>query len=88
MDTLPRIYNQERKKVAQAEQVLCMIKCVMRPLQLSELLPLIAIRPGDQESNMAALPQAKTVLSACGGLVTVEHEDNNKIVKVVHYTAE
>ncbi len=88
MDTLRRISNQERKKVARAEQVLYMIECVMRPLQLRDLLQLIAIRPSDQESDMEAPPQVDPVLSACCGLVTVKDEDNNRVVKLVHYTAE
>ncbi len=60
----------------------------MRPLQLSELLRLVAIRPGDQESDMEAPPQVDPVLSACCWLFTVEDEDNSRIVKLVHYTAE
>ena len=84
--TLKRIYSQNVNKVARAEQVLDLINCAMRPLQIDELLWAVTVRPNDTQFSREALPKVDAVLSACCGLVVTDEKSG--IVRLVHYSAE
>jgi Ankyrin repeats (3 copies) len=85
-EALQRIKRQDRQKVARADQVLTLINCAYRPLQIREIQYALAVRPGDTFTDLEALPRVESVLSACCGLVVVEGE--SQVVRLVHYTTE
>ena len=85
-DALQRIRNQKVQRARRAEEILMWIAFAQRPLKLSELLCLLAIRPGDQKIVEDRLPKEELLLSACCGLVIVDEE--SQIIRFVHYTME
>ena len=85
-DALERIRHQDSRKLARAEQVLTLINCAKRPLQMSEMRQAISIRKGDTSLDLEALPKAESFISPCRGLVVVE--DESQVVRLVHYTTD
>jgi uncharacterized protein len=85
-EALQRIQRQDRQKVARADQVLTLINCAYRPLQVREIQNALAVRPGDTFTDLEALPRVESLLSACCGLAAVEGE--SQVVRLVHYTTE
>lgn len=85
-EAMQRIKRQDRQKVARADQVLTLINCAYRPLQIQEIQHALSIRPGDTFTDLEALPTVDSLLSACCGLVVVE--DESQVVRLVHYTTE
>ncbi len=85
-DALQRIHNQDRRKVIRAEQVITWICCAETLLSVDELCCALAIRFGDSQLDLEALPKTEPLLSACCGLVTLDHE--RQVFTLVHYTTE
>ncbi|RFU77494.1 hypothetical protein TARUN_4708 [Trichoderma arundinaceum] len=69
-----------------AIRVLMWITCAKRPLSTSELQHALAVKDSDEELDKDAIPQARSMVSFCAGLVTIDEESN--IIRLVHYTTQ
>jgi ankyrin repeat protein/Cdc6-like AAA superfamily ATPase len=83
---LERIWQQDVDDVDIAKKVLSWICYATRPLSVIEIQHALAIESGDTELDEEALMPEDLLISVCAGLVTVNRE--NKIIRLVHYTAE
>ncbi|KAL8802592.1 MAG: hypothetical protein Q9200_006532 [Gallowayella weberi] len=83
-ETMDRIKRQPESRSRQALQCLMLLSHVRRPLQLSELIDALAVRPGLTSVNIKYRSTRKKVLESCHGLVTVDEE--SQIIRLVHYS--
>ena len=84
--TMVRIKEQRAGFRDLATKALSWITCAMRPLTTSEFLCALAIDADKSEIDQGDLLPLSEVVSACGGLVTIDNESN--IIRLVHYTAQ
>ncbi|KAL8686613.1 MAG: hypothetical protein Q9224_005392 [Gallowayella concinna] len=83
-ETIDRIKRQPESRSRPALQCLMWLSYVQRPLQLSELIDALAIRPGLASVNIKYRSTQKKVLDSCHGLVTVDEE--SQVIRLVHYS--
>ncbi|KAH6916284.1 hypothetical protein BKA70DRAFT_1179752, partial [Coprinopsis sp. MPI-PUGE-AT-0042] len=83
--TWARISNEGRKHASLAKAVLVWVLNASRPMTISELERAVATSPDAHKFEASRVVPGSTLISLCGGLVTVEEE--SKLVRLVHYTA-
>ena len=83
---MKRIQSQDRQRVKRAAQVLSWISYATRPLTMKEIQYALAVERGDRYIVEEALPDKNLLISACAGLLSVDHESD--IVRLIHYTAQ
>lgn len=84
--TMERIRGQVHDHANLALNVLQWIVCARRPLSVSELQHALAVELGKIELDLGKLSPVKIMTSVCAGLVIVD--ENTRIVRLVHYTAQ
>ena len=67
--------------------VISWVVCCMRPLSVSELRHGLAIEEGDAEFDPEGLINNHSLTSACAGLVSIDIDEQNEQVSLVHPTA-
>jgi hypothetical protein len=82
---MERINNQNKQKKALAVKVLSWITRAKRPLTLLELRHALGVEVGMFELDQINLSDTEDIIAVCAGLVTTEEE--NGIIRLVHYTA-
>ncbi len=80
-----RVRGQEPVKTTCAFKVLSWVLFAQRPLKIEELRCALAIEENDSYPSEDALPDADSLLSACGGLIVV---DDSEVVRFIHFTAQ
>ncbi|KAL4808146.1 ankyrin repeat-containing domain protein [Aspergillus unguis] len=81
-----RIGAQLPDEVQTAKDVISWICCATRSLDTRELQHALAIEDGQTYLDEDNVPEIEDVIAVCGGLVTVDEEQN--VVRLVHYTAQ
>ncbi|EXJ72482.1 uncharacterized protein A1O5_04987 [Cladophialophora psammophila CBS 110553] len=81
---LSRVYSQPDRQTQRAKQVFTWISQATRPLSLVELQCALSVEPGDTQLESQALCDVDSLITSCGGIVTVDQE--SKTVRFVHYT--
>jgi hypothetical protein len=84
--TMNRVETQRPDQAALAKDVLQWIVCAKVPLSISELQHALAPDIEKEDLGPDDLPDADDMVTACGGLVTVDHESG--IIRLVHSTAQ
>ncbi|KAH6916395.1 hypothetical protein BKA70DRAFT_1140544, partial [Coprinopsis sp. MPI-PUGE-AT-0042] len=84
--TWARISNQIRKHASLAKAVLVWVLNASRSMTIEELERAVATSPDAHRFEPRQLVPGTTLVSLCGGLITVEEE--SRLVRLVHYTAE
>ncbi|KAK7052685.1 ANK-REP-region domain-containing protein [Favolaschia claudopus] len=69
-----------------AHKALMWVTHAVRPLSVAELCEAIAIDNADTCLNREKVPEIRTILAICNGLVTIDKELS--VVRLVHYTAQ
>ncbi|KAF4983537.1 hypothetical protein FZEAL_1072 [Fusarium zealandicum] len=85
-DTMKRIEAQFPDQAELAKDALLWIVHAKRPLETLEFRHALAVEPGAEDIEDDDLPNLQDVVTACGGLVTVDEESD--IVRLVHYTTQ
>jgi hypothetical protein len=85
-DAMLRIESQIEDRVELAKRVLAWITCAMRPLSTLELQHDLAVEESEHHLDEGNLSEIQDMVSACGGLPTVDEE--NAVIRLVHYTAQ
>ncbi|KAJ5826584.1 ankyrin [Penicillium robsamsonii] len=85
-DAQCRIEGQNPDASKLAMDVLMWITCSKRQLSSWELQEALAVEPGTLCMDKDNIPQVKTMVSVCAGLVVVDEE--SKIMRLVHHTAQ
>ncbi|KAF6806436.1 ankyrin repeat protein [Colletotrichum sojae] len=83
---MERIQGQLEDQENLAKDALSWIVCARRPLRTAELQHALAIEQGTEELDEDNVPAIEDIVSVCAGLVTVEEE--SRIIRLVHYTAQ
>ncbi|KAH6916230.1 hypothetical protein BKA70DRAFT_1395850 [Coprinopsis sp. MPI-PUGE-AT-0042] len=84
--TWARITNEGCKHTTLAQAVLVWVLNASRPMTIDELERAVATSPDTYKFEIDRLVPGATLISLCGGLVTVEEE--SRLVRLVHYTAK
>ncbi|KAL8798444.1 MAG: hypothetical protein Q9182_006651 [Xanthomendoza sp. 2 TL-2023] len=84
-ETMDRIKRQPESRIHLALPCLMLLSYARRPLQLSELIVALAVRPGLASVNIKYRSTRKKVMDSCHGLVTVDKE--SQMIRLVHYSA-
>ncbi|KAH6889058.1 ankyrin repeat-containing domain protein [Coprinopsis sp. MPI-PUGE-AT-0042] len=84
--TWTRISNEGRKHASLAQAVLIWVLNASRSMTIEELERAVATSPDTHKFEPGRLVSGSTLLSLCGGLITVE--DESRLVRLVHYTAK
>ncbi|RSM14423.1 hypothetical protein CDV31_005440 [Fusarium ambrosium] len=84
--TMRRVEKQFPDQAALAKDVLQWIVCAKVPLSVSELQHALAVDIGKEYLGPDDLPDANDMVTACGGLVTVDHESG--IIRLFHSTTQ
>ncbi|KAH6906791.1 hypothetical protein BKA70DRAFT_1150971, partial [Coprinopsis sp. MPI-PUGE-AT-0042] len=84
--TWTRISNQTRKYAALAKSVLVWVLNASRSMTMEELERAVATSPDTHKFEASRRVPGTTILSLCGGLITLEEE--SRLVRLVHYTAK
>ncbi|KAH6916361.1 ankyrin repeat-containing domain protein [Coprinopsis sp. MPI-PUGE-AT-0042] len=84
--TWARISNGGRKHTSLAKAVLVWVLNASRSMTIEELQRAVATSPDNHKFEAGRLVPETTLLSLCGGLITVEEE--SRLVRLVHYTAK
>ncbi|KAI4257361.1 MAG: hypothetical protein L6R42_005724 [Xanthoria sp. 1 TBL-2021] len=85
-EVLLRIESQNQDDRVLAEKALRWVAYTYRPLKVKALQEALAIEPGDLNFDIDAIPRIGLILDVCAGLLIYDEE--NKIVRLVHYTAQ
>ena len=85
-EAMRRIQSQNLRQSERAYQVLGWICYTLRPLQVAELQHALSVKAGDTDLDEEGLPDADTIVSVCGGLVTTDR--GRSIIRLVHYTTQ
>ena len=85
-DTLTRIESQMSGFASLARKTLMWIVYAQRELTVEELRYALAIEENSSELDEENLEDTDQIISACKGLVTLDHE--TEIVRLVHYTTQ
>ncbi|KAK2795967.1 hypothetical protein FQN50_009649 [Emmonsiellopsis sp. PD_5] len=83
---MERINEQKQGFRELAMATLQWITHAMRPLSTIELQHALAVEIGEVELDQENISEIEDILSACGGLVTVDEETS--IIRLVHYTTQ
>ncbi|KAH6906766.1 hypothetical protein BKA70DRAFT_1150947, partial [Coprinopsis sp. MPI-PUGE-AT-0042] len=84
--TWARISNQTRKYATLAKAVLVWVLHASRSMTMEELEWAVATSPDTHKFEASRRVPGTTLLSLCGGLITLEEE--SRLVRLVHYTAK
>lgn len=84
--TMRRIETQLPEQAGLAKDVLQWIVCACTPLSVSELQHALAVESGEEVLDLDNLPDAADMVTACGGLVTVDQASG--IIRLVHCTTQ
>ncbi|KAH6889029.1 hypothetical protein BKA70DRAFT_1163656 [Coprinopsis sp. MPI-PUGE-AT-0042] len=84
--TWARISNEGRKHASLAQAVLIWVLNTARSMTIDELERAVATSPDTHKFEPGRLVPGATLISICGGLITVEEE--SRLVRLVHYTAK
>ncbi|KAH6916383.1 ankyrin repeat-containing domain protein [Coprinopsis sp. MPI-PUGE-AT-0042] len=84
--TWARISNESHKHASLAKAVLVWVLNASRSMTIDELERAIATSPDTYKFEPRRLVPKTTLVSLCGGLITVEEE--SRAVRLVHYTAK
>ncbi|KAI8658210.1 NACHT domain-containing protein [Fusarium keratoplasticum] len=84
--TMRRIETQSPDQAGLAKDVLQWIVCAKTPLPVSELQHALAVESGEDDLDFDNLPDADDMVTACGGLVTIDQASG--IIRLVHYTTQ
>ncbi|KAH6906769.1 hypothetical protein BKA70DRAFT_397981 [Coprinopsis sp. MPI-PUGE-AT-0042] len=84
--TWARISNQSRKYATLAKAVLVWVLNASRSMTMEELERAVATSPDTHKFEASRRVPWTTLLSLCGGLITLEEE--SRLVRLVHYTAK
>ncbi|KAH6889038.1 hypothetical protein BKA70DRAFT_1163664, partial [Coprinopsis sp. MPI-PUGE-AT-0042] len=84
--TWSRISNEGRKHASLAQAVLIWVLNASRSMTIDELERAVATSPDTHKFEPGRLVPGATLVSICGGLITVEEE--SRLVRLVHYTAK
>ncbi|KAH6889048.1 ankyrin repeat domain-containing protein 50 [Coprinopsis sp. MPI-PUGE-AT-0042] len=84
--TWARISDQSRKHASLAKAVLVWVLNASRSMTIAELERAVATSPDTHKFEPRRLVPGTTLVSLCGGLITVEEE--SRVVRLVHYTAK
>ena len=95
-EALPIAYDKAMRRIeAQksgmrhlAQKALGWITYAKRLLSVDELRYAIAVQRGNSPFNEEDLSDMDDIVSACGGLVTVDQGQDAQIVRLVHYSAQ
>lgn len=71
-----------------AQRALGWITYAKRPLSVDEVRYAIAVQPGHSHFNEGDLSDIDDIVSACGGLVTVDRGHDTNTARLVHYTTQ
>ncbi|KAL4923581.1 ankyrin repeat-containing domain protein [Aspergillus undulatus] len=85
-DAWSRIESQLPDQVQTAKDALSWVSCAARPLTPLELQHALAIEDDLSFLDGDNLPEIEDLIVACGGLVTVDEQEN--VVRLVHYTTQ
>ncbi|KAF3933651.1 Ankyrin-1 [Dactylellina cionopaga] len=83
---MKRIQGQLGRASEHALKALSWITCAHRQLHPSELRTALAVEVGKSEFDEENLPDLGSVVSLCGGLVTIDEESDT--IRLVHYTTQ
>lgn len=81
---LSRVYSQPDRQAQRAKEVFTWLSQATRPLSLAELQCALSVELDDTKLESQALCDVDSLISSCGGIVTVDQE--SKTVRFVHYT--
>ncbi|KAH6889059.1 hypothetical protein BKA70DRAFT_885720 [Coprinopsis sp. MPI-PUGE-AT-0042] len=84
--TWSRISNEGRKHASLAQAALIWVLNASRSMTIDELERAVATSPDTHKFEPGRLVPGATLISLCGGLITVEEE--SRLVRLVHYTAK
>lgn len=84
--TMGRIENQFPDQAGLAKDVLQWIIWAKTPLSVSELQHALGVEPEEEHLDFDNLPDPDDMVTACGGLVTVDQ--GSGIIRLVHYTTQ
>ncbi|RSM12118.1 hypothetical protein CEP52_002630 [Fusarium oligoseptatum] len=84
--TMKRIETQFPDQAELARDALQWIICAEAPLSVSELQHALAVEPREEDLDSGNLIDADDVVTACGGLVTIDKKSS--IIRLVHYTTQ
>ncbi|KAM0424179.1 hypothetical protein ACHAPT_010548 [Fusarium lateritium] len=83
---MERVQSQFPDQAELAKDVLQWIVCARVPLSVSELQHALAVEIGQEYLDLENLPDADDMVTACGGLVTIDQ--NRSIIRLVHFTTQ
>ncbi|KXX73563.1 Vegetative incompatibility protein HET-E-1 [Madurella mycetomatis] len=85
-ETISRIQSlpESRRRIGMG--VLMYLAHARRPMTVSQLSDVLAMRPGQRTINVKYRPSAKVLLECCQGLVTIDPETQN--ARVAHYAVQ
>src|SRR5213075_2590621 len=83
---MERIQQQPRAHVALALRVLSWISHARRPLLVEELRHGLAVEFGKPSLDVENLCHARSMVTVCGGLVTIDSESNT--IRLAHFTVQ
>jgi hypothetical protein len=86
-DMKERIMGQEPANIKFALQVLSIISCARRHLNLEELQHALATRTGDKKHYPKGIPHREDILHVTKGLISIG-TDSEQIVRLDHFTLE
>ncbi|KAJ4242767.1 hypothetical protein NW757_011840 [Fusarium falciforme] len=84
--TMKRLQTQVPDQAEFAKDVLQWIVCAKTPLKVSQLQQALAVEIGKEDLDLHNVPDADDMVTACGGLVTVDQASG--IIRLVHYTTQ
>ncbi|KAM6522793.1 hypothetical protein FALCPG4_012409 [Fusarium falciforme] len=84
--TMRRIETQFPEQAGLAKDVLQWIIWAKTPLSVSELQHALGVEPEEEHLDFDNLPDPDDMVTACGGLVTVDQ--GSGIIRLVHYTTQ
>ena len=85
-DTIDRIRSQSEAYWELAKRVISWIFYAKRPLQISELVIILAVETEDTKFDPLGLHEKDLILEVCCGLVSIDEQDGT--VRLVHYSLQ
>ena len=85
-DTIDRIRSQSEAYWKLAKRVISWIFYSKRPLQISELVIILAVEAEDTKFDPLGLHEKDLILEVCCGLVSIDEQDGT--VRLVHYSLQ
>ncbi|KAH6902884.1 hypothetical protein BKA70DRAFT_1567390 [Coprinopsis sp. MPI-PUGE-AT-0042] len=86
-EAFKRIEMQPEKRAALAKRVLLWVAYAYRPFTVNGLQYAVASNPKVDWATPEKLVPESLLISVCCGLVTVEGDESERIVRLIHYTA-